>query len=90
MIVGRDIRLGNRYKRKGDHIMTAIEIGQELSRYEPAIMLAACEEEAEAREEEGEKADLLHRCSAPTINESGIRLQRCGGGRRVIRKSMWS
>ena len=37
-------------------------------------------------EQEVEQCPLIHRAPAPSIPESGIRFQRCGGGRRIIRK----
>lgn len=35
---------------------------------------------------EEESCTILRRVSAPSVQECGFRFQRCGGGRRVIRK----
>ena len=47
----------------------------------------AVELDEEEEDDDGDERFPLHRCASPTVGESGISFQRCGGGRRVIRNT---
>lgn len=67
--------------------MTAVEIGQELQRtrhiHLPACLLAPYRPEDNASVADAPTKEY----EMPLVAECGIRFQRCGGGRRVIRRS---
>ena len=62
--------------------MTIVEIGQALARHEKPSWY---DDEPVEREEDG--TVRTHQVASPTVVECGIRYQRCGGGRRVLRKT---
>ena len=62
--------------------MTQIEIGQEQTRRKGYLTLSIDE-----MKDEFESNVVVHRAIDPGADEgTGIRYQKCGGGRRVIRK----
>ena len=72
--------------------MPAIQMGTAAKRTGVATSwLSLADAMAEANSEtvasvEGESRVPLKRLARPSVTESGIRYQRCGGGRRVIRR----
>ena len=70
--------------------MSSAEIAQRVrsgSNVYLSLYSAMAEALGETEEEGNEESSVrLHRVGEPTTPEPGIRFQRCGGGRRIIRR----